>query len=203
MSEPSNVLSATDLTDRELLARMLVRDELSWCEFHTRYDRLIYRCIHKVTGRFRSVVTNEDVREVYAMLMVNLTARDMHRLRRFQPDRGNKLSSWIGMLATNTAWDYMRSIARQPQYTELSDAENIGANTADPHDDLIRKERWSQVNDLLKNFSSKDRHFVQLYFVDGLSPEDISDQMGISVKTVYSKKHKIRCRLEQALTHAA
>jgi DNA-directed RNA polymerase specialized sigma24 family protein len=28
-----------------------------------------------------------------------------------------------------------------------------------------------------------------------LEPEQIADEMGISVKTVYSKKHKIRCRL--------
>lgn len=185
--------------DMVLLGRMLMREGLAWREFHRRFDRLIYRCIHKVTGRFTSVVGSEDVREIYAMLLMNLTARDMRKLRAFEPERGNKLSSWIGLLATNTAWDYLRSVARQPQTTELTDAEHVRTSYADACQVLIQKERFRLVNETLERFSSKDRTFVHLYFVDGLSPEEIADEMQISVKTVYSKKHKIRCRLERAL----
>jgi RNA polymerase sigma-70 factor (ECF subfamily) len=38
-----------------------------------------------------------------------------------------------------------------------------------------------------------------LYYIESRSPEEIADEMGISVKTVYSKKHKIRTRLEKLL----
>jgi RNA polymerase sigma-70 factor (ECF subfamily) len=55
------------------------------------------------------------------------------------------------------------------------------------------------VSDTLRTFSEKDQTFVRLYYVDGLSPEEVAAEMSISVKTVYSKKHKIRSRLEQAL----
>ena len=48
------------------------------------------------------------------MLLVSLNNRDMHKLRTFEPERGHRLSTWIGLLATNTAWDYLRSVARQP-----------------------------------------------------------------------------------------
>ena len=57
------------LSDRDLVAKMLERDNLAWREFHRRFDRLIYRCIHKVTCRFSSVISSEDVREIYAMLL--------------------------------------------------------------------------------------------------------------------------------------
>jgi RNA polymerase sigma-70 factor (ECF subfamily) len=40
-----------------------------------------------------------------------------------------------------------------------------------------------------------------LYFDQGLEPEEVAQRMRISVKTVYSKKHKIRTRLEQMLQH--
>ncbi len=33
--------------------------------------------------------------------------------------------------------------------------------------------------------------FITLYYGEGLEPEEIGRRMGISVKTVYSKKHKI------------
>jgi len=190
---------ASEWSDEKLLGRMLMREARAWGEFHRRYDRLIYRCIHKVTGRFSNVLGSDDVADIYGTLLVNLTARDMHKLRCFEPDRGNKLSSWIGLLATNTAWDHLRSIARQPQCTELADAEDLRAAQPDACQELLDRERWHLVNETLREFSSKDRRFMRLYYVDGLTPEQVASLMRISVKTVYSKKHKIRCRLEQAM----
>jgi len=191
--------SAADWTETELLSRMLLRSGTAWREFHRRYDRLIYRCIHKVTGRFPGTITSEDVREIYAMFLLGLNKRNMHKLRTFDPERGNKLSSWVGMLATNCAWDYLRGVARQPQTTTLADAEQIGSPHDSPFEDVLEKERWAVVNEVLGTFSEKDRDFVRLYYVDGLTPEEIAEEMEISVKTVYSKKHKIRCRLQKAL----
>lgn len=200
MSTPNTATQNThpDATETELLSRMLLRDARAWHEFHRRYDRLIFRCIHKVTGRFPAV-SNEDVREIYGMFLLTLNKRDMHKLRRFDPERGNKLGSWLGLLATNCAWDYLRSVSRQPPCTSLADAEQLGCDSSDPYEDLLRKERWAVVNDVLATFSTKDRVFVQLYYVDGLGAEQVAERMAISVKTVYSKKHKIRCRLQKAL----
>ncbi|PIE06245.1 MAG: RNA polymerase subunit sigma, partial [Sorangium cellulosum] len=62
-----------------------------------------------------------------------------------------------------------------------------------------RKQRETLVAKLLENFSAKDRFFVALYFDQGLDAEEVSRRMNISVKTVYSKKHKIRIRLERML----
>ena len=192
-------MTAQDWTETQLLNRMMLRDAGAWREFHKRYDRLIYRCIHKVTGRFPGSITSEDVREIYAMFLLSLNKRQMHKLRTFDPMRGNKLSSWVGMLATNCAWDYLRGVARQPQTTTLADAEQLGCGGVSPFEDLLEKERWTVVNSVLETFSPKDRAFVRLYYVDGLTPEEIAEKMAISVKTVYSKKHKITCRLQKAL----
>jgi RNA polymerase sigma-70 factor (ECF subfamily) len=52
---------------------------------------------------------------------------------------------------------------------------------------------------MLEGFSPKDRLFVALYFDQGLDAEEVAQRMSISVKTVYSKKHKIRTRLERLL----
>lgn len=189
-------------TETELLERMLLLEGAAWRDFHRRYDRLIYRCIHKVTRRFPGSVTSDDVREIYALFLLSLIKRKMHKLRSFDPTRGTKLSSWVGLLATNCAWDYLRNVSRQPQTTTLADAETIAAWSAGPFEDLLEKERRAVVNAVLQEFSAKDRTFVRLFYVDGKTPEEIAEQMAISVKTVYSKKHKIRCRLERALRPA-
>lgn len=189
-----------DWSDEELRTRMLARDARAWREFHARFDRLVYRCIHKVTTRFARSLGSDDAREIYAQFLLSLTTRDMHKLRTFSPERGNKLSSWIGMLATNAAWDHMRTIARAPSQVGLAEAETVGSVDGDPHEALLDKERWAKVTTTLQTFSEKDQLFVRLYYMEGLSPEEIAEEMEISVKTVYSKKHKIRARLEQALS---
>lgn len=187
-------------SDEELRERMLAREARAWREFHVRFDRLVYRCIQKVTTRFTRSLGSDDVREIYAQFLLSLTARDMHKLRTFSPERGNKLSSWIGMLATNAAWDHLRTVARAPASATLGEAELLPATSgADPYESLLERERWAKVTDVLRTFSEKDQTFVRLYYMDGLTPEQVAEEMSISVKTVYSKKHKIRSRLEQVL----
>jgi RNA polymerase sigma-70 factor (ECF subfamily) len=55
------------------------------------------------------------------------------------------------------------------------------------------------VQALLADFTDRDRRFVELYYGCGLMPEEVAAAMNISVKTVYSKKNKLRTRL-MALT---
>ena len=203
MTRNEKQLAMRDLTDEELRGRLLLRDGRAWREFHRRFDRLIYRCIHKVTGRFRRLVSEDDVQEVYAQLLLNLTTRDMRKLRRFNPMRGSKLGSWIGLLATNTAWDHLRALSRRPMSTELDAVYSLADERQDPFDAIEAAERWTLVNEALGAFSRKDRTFVQLYYVDGLAPEEVAVRMDVSVKTVYSKKHKIRGRLEEAVRSIA
>ena len=196
-------LAPQDFTDEELRGRMLLRDGRAWREFHRRFDRLVYRCIHKVTGRFRRVVGEDDVQEIYAQFLLNLTARDMRKLRQFDPGRGNKLGSWIGLLSTNAAWDHLRALSRRPPTTEIDAAHELSSEDHDPHAAIVDKERWALLNQALETFSKKDRTFVRLYFVDGLTPEEVAEVLDVSIKTVYSKKHKIRCRLEEVVASIA
>lgn len=186
-------------TEQELVAAMLASDDLAWVEFHKRYARLIYRCITKITGRFASMVSPEDIREIYSTLVLQLVSNDMHKLRSFDPERGNRLGTWIGMLAINAAYDHLRSVRREPNRGSLSEAETMWCEQPDPFAEVDRKQREQVLAEMLREFSAKDRQFVMLYFDQGLDAEEVASRMQISVKTVYSKKHKIRTRLERLL----
>lgn len=193
------VVQIRDVTETELLEGMIAGNAEAWRLFHARYDRLVYRCITKVTCKFSGVLSREDVREIYANLLYNLVRRDMNKLRSFRPEKGNKLGSWIGLLAINTAYDYLRGISRQPRQGTLAEAATTEAALPDPYDSLLDKERRGKMDRIMRCFSRRDQMFVALYYGEGLSPEDVAREMGISVKTVYSKKHKIRNRLVQLL----
>jgi RNA polymerase sigma-70 factor (ECF subfamily) len=186
-------------TDDDLIAGMLANDPPAWREFQKRYDRLIMRCITKVTRRFASIVSQDDVREVYATLYVSLLSNDMHKLRTFDPERGNRFSSWIGLLAINAAYDYLRTLKREPQKECITEAMDLSADLPDPFELTSEHERAQIARATLGEFSDKDQTFAALYFGEGMDPQDIATEMNISVKTVYSKKHKIQSRLETVL----
>lgn len=191
-------------TDEELLANVLRNQGIAWAELVRRYRALIYRCISKVTLRYAPTLASADMDEIYAEVMIQLVRDDMHKLRIYDPTRGAKLGSWIGMLAVNAAYDYLRSAGRRPIL-------NREGNLIDPNeehdrsplDHLLEKERWDHLNEMLTDFTDKDRTFVDLYYRRGMEAEQIAEEMQISLKTVYSKKHKIRAHLMRCLERMA
>ena len=187
-------------TDRELLKCVLRSDARGWAELVRRYRPLIYRCITKVTLKYAPTLSSADLDEIYADVMMQLVRDEMHKLRMYNPARGTKLGSWIGMISVNAAYDFLRGAGRRPLLDKTD-------GTLDPHeecdrtplDELIEKERWEHLNGLLADFTDKDRTFVELYYQKGLEADEIAAEMQISLKTVYSKKHKIRAHLVRCL----
>jgi len=193
-----------DWSDRELLKCVLRSEARGWAELVRRFRPLIYRCITKVTLKYAPSLGSADLDEIYADVMMQLVRDDMHKLRIYNPARGTKLGSWIGMISVNAAYDFLRSAGRRPLLDKVD-------GVLDPHeecdrtplDQLIEKERWDHLNSLLSDFTAKDRTFVELYYQKGLEAEEIASEMQISLKTVYSKKHKIRAHLVRVLQSIA
>lgn len=181
--------------DGPLLEAVLARDEEAWNELLRRYRALMFRCITKVASKYDAVLSNEDVNEIFGDMCCNLLRDDMHKLRAYDPTRGAKLGSWLGLLAINTAYDYLRQTSRRPMLDKLDRAPDRAEGGPSALDRLLEKERWGYLNHLLADFSDKDRRFVELYYGHGLQPEEVAAAMGISVKTVYSKKNKLREKL--------
>lgn len=195
LSTPDSVpLSA--LPDLELVKHVLGRDERAWRELLRRFRPLLFRCINKVACRHEAHLHGEDVNEIFGELCCNLLRDDMKKLRAWDPARGSKLGTWLGLIAMNTAYDFLRASRRRPLLDKLDLAPERPAPDPSALDELLDKERWSYVTNLLADFSDKDRQFVELYYAQGLLPEEVAAEMQISVKTVYSKKNKLRNKLE-------
>jgi RNA polymerase sigma-70 factor (ECF subfamily) len=108
------------------------------------------------------------------------------------------------MISVNAAYDFLRGAGRRPLLDKVDgviDAHEEADRT--PLDLLIEKERWGHLNELLSEFTEKDRTFVELYYQKGMEAEEIAVEMQISLKTVYSKKHKIRAHLVRVLQNVA
>jgi RNA polymerase sigma-70 factor (ECF subfamily) len=200
-------------TEEELVCALLRHEAPAWREFHARYDRLIFSRIRDVLRRFGRHLDSDAVREVHATLLLSLHENGMHKLRVFDPKRGRNLSSWIGRLATNCAIDYGRKQRRRRQLFPASvfatphgaphtSSLDLPSSSADPHRALVGHRQLALVQEAIAGLSARDRQMLTLDLEEGLAAEQIAARMGIAVKTVYTKTHKIRAKLRSALEAA-
>jgi RNA polymerase sigma-70 factor (ECF subfamily) len=184
------------LDDLELLSRVLDGGDSAWTAFVNRYRALIVSCVMKVCRREGLRLTSDELMDVTGDVFLNLVANDCHRLRLYREDGGCSVSSWVGVIATSVARDYMRKVRRRPiSLVTEQELDQIVSPTPDSEVLLLDRERREFVGAACAEMSPRDRQFIDLYFVEAMAPEDIAEKMQISVSTVYSKKAKLKARL--------
>jgi RNA polymerase sigma-70 factor (ECF subfamily) len=186
--------------ERRLVQALIDNDPRAWRELRRRHDRLVLSCITRITSRF-SAVSADDVREIYSRWQIALLANDRAKLRAFDPSRGARFSSYLGMLATHCAYDWLRIARREWEHADLSEARHLPTEAPDPFECAAQEERARLAARAMADFSERDRAFATLCFGEGMDPHEIAKRLQISVKTVYSKKHKIKAKLESIVAN--
>lgn len=189
--------------ETDLVLRLLRDEPAAWRFFTAEYSRVIIGCIRRVLARFTRVTNDHDVDEVYARFCFELLANDRKKLRCFDPEKGGRLSTWIGLLATNSTYDYLRRIKRDRVCEPMPEGDCLQSDVESPFEQVALQQRATLTAAILRQLSERDREFVELYFAQGMEAEQIAEHMNISVKTVYTKRHKITARLEQLLAGQA
>jgi RNA polymerase sigma-70 factor, ECF subfamily len=191
------------LNEAALIPSLLNDDERAWRTFHEMYSSRLQGAITRVTRRFPQLTGTDHVDEIYGSLCLRLLSDDKRRLRSFDPDRGTPLGAWLCALARNSAHDFLRHRQRQPWLGRLADEVSEAEPSSEAPDAFsvcASRQEAEQLEELLATLSARDQQFMRAY-LEGLEPEEIASQLGISVSTVYSKKHKILSRLENTLAN--
>jgi RNA polymerase sigma-70 factor (ECF subfamily) len=185
-----------ELDDVALLEHVLSGSDAAWTTFFRRFRGLILSCALKVAARAGAHLGTDDLMDVLGDVSLNMVARDFRRLRLYRTDGGCSVATWIGVIATSTAKDFLRR-ARRHRMDPTADTEldRLPCPGQGPEDLLDTQQRRAFVDTALAGLSTRDQRFVELYFAEALSPEAIAEEMGVSVATVYSKKAKIKTRL--------
>ena len=190
-----------DLSDGDLVAAVISREPAAWPTFFAKYERLILACIRRALRRYGAAHGEEDIEDLASQTAFNLVKDDYKKLRTFDAGRGYKLSSWVGLIATNTALDALRRRAPTDVWSaaSLDDTDpvipTLTAGMQSPSDALAAKDDIRVAQEAIAQLSDVDRLFLDYYYVEELEPEEIARLMGISLNTVYSRKNKIREKL--------
>lgn len=187
------------LSDEELVQAVLAREPAAWPTFFAKYERLVMSCVRKVLYRYGAPFNEEDLEDLLSASAYNIVKDDYKKLRSFDFARGYKLSSWVGLIATNTAHDFLRRRAPTETWTAvaLDDTAPVALQSAEAlaSETLETRDEARELQDAIASLSPTDRLFVDYYFRQELEPEVIARLMAISVNTVYSRKNKIREKL--------
>jgi RNA polymerase sigma-70 factor (ECF subfamily) len=191
------------ISDTDLLTRMIAGEERAWREFHRRFDRLVWMQIHRVTGSFSKLLCTADQEEIHANFYASLLANEHHKLRCYDPARGAKLATWITMLVGHCCHDYLRAVNRRPGSTTLATVENVLPDEADLFERTAVRQSCERLAHSLLLLAERDQLMVRMLFVDESSPNEIAEAVGIPVKTVYTRCHRLRAALRRQRDDAA
>ena len=191
-----------------LFAACYNREPGAWEEFLAKYSKLIYFCIHK-TCRAKSYFPEQDeLEDLFNDVLVNFIKNDCKKLRQFRGDSGCSEATWIRTVTVRFTIDYLRQGARGASLVNIE--EDATASEASLQNPVSRpdqvfeeREKQRQLNRAIKELPESDRRFIELYYVSGLSPEEVARVLQISVKTVYSRVNRIKGKISKVFSEDA
>lgn len=186
----------THQSELALLERVLAGDGDAWADFCRRYENLIVGCVLRVLRRYGATFTHADLADMVAEVWVALLRDDRKKLRLYQADRGYQLTSWIGLIATNSTIDQLRLRQAETSYLEdISGADRILVDLGRPDTDLELHEAAELARRALSCLSDEEQAFVASCYHEERPPTEMAAELGVTVNTIYSRKFKVRQKL--------
>jgi RNA polymerase sigma-70 factor (ECF subfamily) len=195
-------MSSEATEEQQLVSRLQARDEAAVAQLMAQYGAKVYGLSLRLTGR------HHDAEEVCQDVFVAV----VNKIGAFRGEA--KLSSWIYRITANTA---LMKLRKRPKMKELPLAEELGpAMTAEgmlavpvpdwsrlPSDELERKELMGRLTQGIDQLPPDFRAVVVLRDVEGLSAEEASQMLDISVAALKSRLHRARLFLRKQLADYA
>ncbi len=178
------------LSDSALLELTAKKDTMAFEELYDRYAPLVYKLISKITEE------NEKESAILTEESFLIAYKYAHR---YNPGTENAYT-WLVYIARNKAVDSMRrkrDIPGMPSYTQSYEEKIILPHLSrviDPLDFSIAMSVKDTIENALNQLAEPQQLAIFLSFYLGLTPEEISEEMNIPVKTAAVK-------LQNALTN--
>ena len=152
------------------------------------YGRLVYVVALRVLGR--DELAEEAVQQTFL--------RAWRSADRF--DRARDAGPWLATIAKHAAIDIYRREARRPTVALAEVAADDRAITSPPPELDTLDAVW-QVRRAIDALAPEEATIVRLQHLDGMTHNEISEQLGIAVGTVKSRSHRAHKKLAKLLGH--
>jgi RNA polymerase sigma factor (sigma-70 family) len=183
---------AAELSDLELVDRVVRGTRGAFDQFYQRHHRLIYHCI-------RARADAADVNDVFQSFFERLIERDYHILKMWQ--RGTSLPIYLSKVIRNFVIDFHRAKRKKEQgvgglaeLEPLMSGQDETITTGIMLKELRRKgiEAWSKLE-------PRDKILVCCKFHRDLSNEDLAERLALSLGSLRTALSRAQARLLESL----
>lgn len=179
-------------------------------------QKVISRAVWSVT---KGAASKDDIQDMVQEVNIAMLSPGSRSLKSFDPSKGTKLETWVYMIARSVCVDTIRTNNKKslpkvylhdggdfpqnsgPHSNRLGIEDRADSEGKDPLALLLESEQRGKILTAMEQLSKADRDFLIMMFSDGdHSSEEMALQLGINIKTVYSRKHKLVRKLARLLS---
>jgi len=177
-----------EASDLELIERIRNGDAMCSRLLVERYQSLVYSIAYRM---IHDRAEAEDMaQEVFL--------KAFRTLDTFREEASFK--TWICRIATNRCIDWKRKHASRTQLTAgVEEADALPDDAETPEQTILRRERQSQVRDVIDGMPEKYRAILLMYHFQGMTYKDIAESEGISSRTVETRLYRAKQMLRTAM----
>ena len=122
--------------------------------------------------------------------------KEIHRYKPAYTDVVSSFKGWLRKIMVYTAIDHYRKNQKHQMVTQL---DNVVYQIATEREDAIEKLSYEEIIRAIQDLSPGYRTVFNLFVIEGLSHEEISNQLGVSIGTSKSNLSKARKQLQKIL----
>jgi RNA polymerase sigma factor (sigma-70 family) len=183
-----------------LLSGVLGGNAAASDSFFRRYNWTIEMSVRAVLQRSRRQISEDDVSDMVGEIWVSLLEDDKRPLRRYDPARDIRVSTWIGLLARNKTIDRLRTTHDVTvSIEEATEAQEAPSLKPLPPEEIEEWETRRLAARALSQLSEEDGAFMEAWYLEGQTPEVLARRLGISVGATYSRRFKIQQKLTRSV----
>ncbi len=205
MSEINGDNSFDDLdSGKELLRACCAAEPGAWDRFLDQYGKLIYYSIHRTCSLKNYKPAPEELEDLFNDVIIHFIKDDCKKLRLYRGYEGATAATWIRTITVRFIIDYLRQKARRIKLVDIT-SEEMALEVSHrnpvtmPDEDFEENEKNAAMAEAIEELCENDRYFMELYYGRELGPEEVSQILGISVKTVYSRVNRIKNKLKESV----
>ncbi len=182
--------------DRKLIDRCLGREPGAWNDFVDRYLGLIYHVIQHVAHARSRVVSQADMEDIAAEILLRVVDDDYDVLRRYKAT--SSLPTYLTVIARRVC---VKEMIKRQREAELGHTSAHRANVNDASDEVESIATAEEVQWMLEELPEREAEVVRLYHLKFMNYREIGKRLGIAEASVGPILSKARKRLKNTAEH--
>jgi RNA polymerase sigma-70 factor, ECF subfamily len=178
----------------DLIERCIKREEKAWLEFINKFSGLVYYSARERLRRNGFSFNEQDVQDIAQAVFMEIWEKSkLEEVR-----ERSKIKAWLSIIGQTRALNFMRlKKERLLREEELCCVDNLVSDQGSE----CRAELVEELENAIKDFSSREKVILKLNIIHGKAHKEIADFMKIPINTVSTiiarKKELIRKKLKR------